>query len=160
MKSPIVIDSKIEFVILGPLEDTAGIVIRSKNLSMRLIAFAKYIYENMDSGITKRITEHFDVKSSRVVRLWSDDPSPNKKNELYMFCTIPTAYFASDALSLRELKELQLFKVFRKFVQDVKEPLYTFSGLLPEDKQQKKYTPETLSNFMAWHISFLLSFLE
>ena len=87
MKKPIIIDTDLDFVIVGPLLSKDGIVIKGNQTTINVIGFANYVFNNKrkeDNEINE--VKMLKGKEGFYSFLWSDLTSIGGRKSRFLLC--------------------------------------------------------------------------
>lgn len=158
MKKTLVINSSVEFVIVGPIMQTDGIIIQSKGVNIDLIGAAYRLYHSED---TESLHNLLLLDSFALDCVWGKMIAPeniNNQNRHYrmLFCwrKVPKKNVNSDLKFIpRIAKNKQLIKTeFDKFIENSYGVLKNYS-LTPIDDDRIHVVGHSI---IIWNIASLL----
>ena len=154
---PIIIDSSIEFVLVGPIRSNDGILLQSLGASSDLIGIANLLYRSNQEKEISAETDYFRF-------LWGDILSKSGRKQKILLCWFTRRIAFSQSkeenaieyyLNISEVIKLQkrdIYKTFNAFIEDAYSILYN----LVEGETYQGILYDVAKSQLQWYISPLL----
>ena len=155
MKNPISIESDIEFLIVGPIEKSDGILIKSNNLNIELIGIANNIYYENNNSIQK-IIENYGVWY-----FWTEPITINFRKRKYLFCFKLIGNYYSNRNNILRSENSSVNRITRKLLSNFfSDTTIFFSEMLSINNLDNEDSISGWGNYISWKISPLLLYLK
>jgi hypothetical protein len=150
MKQPIIVDTSLNFVLIGSILNSDGIIVQSKNTDLELVGFAHHIYRlneefTNDDGIISIL------RDEKINYMWSESFMQMRgRNNRFLFCW-KSVQMRGESFGIFQMRRSRsyILKSFDRFLEDTYSELRSF--MLNETNNHN------INEKIKWNISpFLL----